>query len=143
MIRFYVIVPTFNSAGVLDQCLASLLALQRGRFELHVHIQDGGSSDDTLAIASNWRSRTQHLLTINSQPDNGLYDALVKATIALDDDCIMTWLGSDDVLMPGAIATVASIFAQSLGVAWLTGLPLVGSEDDGTFTPWPPSRYIR
>jgi glycosyltransferase involved in cell wall biosynthesis len=109
MADFFIVIPTRNSAAVLERCLASIFLMQSGSFGLKVHVQDGASDDDTAAIA---KEGTYRGLTFASEPDGGLYDAVAKATEGLSRGQIMTWLGSDDVLMPGALETVASIFDQ-------------------------------
>ncbi len=144
MVRFLVIVPALNCASSIDRCLAGLLATQPGTFDLHVHVQDGGSSDATVQIATEWCNRVgSSKLTIRQESDDGLYDAIAKAARLIETDQIMTWLGADDVLMPGALATVASIFAQQPTVQWLTGLALVANEAGETYTPWPPLPFVR
>jgi len=140
MADFFIIIPTFNSAAFLDQCLASVTAAQPGRFGLRVRIQDGGSTDATLEIAKSWESRG---VTIASEKDQGLYDALYKASKDLRPGEIMTWLGSDDLLMPGALATAASIFDQLPEVEWITGQPFVANDKGESFTPGRKVRFIR
>lgn len=138
MVRFLVIVPTFNSSAYLDEALASL-AIQRGPFDLHVHVQDGGSADNTAEVISRWQPRftERQTLTWASEKDRGMYDAIRRGAEHLQPDQIMTWLGSDDLLMIGTLATVASIFDEHQQVEWLTGLPFVGTQEGGNYTPWP------
>ena len=82
----YIVIPCFNSEGYLHQCLSSVL-LQEGDFNLHVHIQDGLSKDSTLLIAKQWQALVSEntinglskiTVTIDSQADEGIYDALAK-----------------------------------------------------------------
>jgi glycosyltransferase involved in cell wall biosynthesis len=137
---FFIIIPTLNSAGFLERCLASIISTQPGNFGVRVHVQDGQSTDDTVKIAKAWAPRN---VTISSERDDGLYDALTRAATRMRPREIMTWLGSDDVLLPGTLATVASIFDQLPEVQWLTGLPFLGSEVGEGYTPGPPLPYIR
>jgi glycosyltransferase involved in cell wall biosynthesis len=124
-LNILIVVPTYNAAPYLERCLTSLLLIQPGSFDLHVHVQDGGSMDDTVAIASRWR---QHGVTCVSDRDNGLYDAVNKAAEAnLERADIMTWLGADDMMLPGTLATVSSIFSQLPDVRWVTGKHFVGN----------------
>jgi glycosyltransferase involved in cell wall biosynthesis len=99
MANFFIIVPTHNSAQYLERCLASILLVQPGGHNVHVHIQDNASTDATCDIAIAWSGRGA---TFTSEKDEGLYDALAKASSVLMAGQIMTWLGSDDLLMPGA-----------------------------------------
>lgn len=149
--KFYIVVPTFNAGAYLDSLLGSVL-MQSGDFHLHIHVQDGGSTDNTREVFnvwSNWvaqRGMTSpaRTMTFQSEKDDGLYDAVSRAAVKIDgpDDMLMTWIGADDMLMPGALATVASIFAQ-LRVSWVTGTPRVANERGETFTPWPDPIYTQ
>lgn len=140
MVTFFIIVPTYNSENFLDRCLASLISTQPGNFGLRVHVQDGQSTDNTARIAERWKDRG---VTFASEQDGGIFDALSKAATRLGPGDIMTWLGSDDVLMPGALATMASIFGQLPEVEWVTGLPFVANEAGESFTPCPQMAYTR
>jgi len=137
---FFIIIPTLNSAEFLERCLASIILIQPGNFSVRVHVQDAQSTDDTVKIAEAWAPRN---VTISSERDDGLYDALTRAATRTRPGEIMTWLGSDDVLLPGTLATVASIFDQLPEVQWLTGLPFCGNEVGEGYTPGPPMPYIR
>lgn len=144
MASFLVIVPTFNSGQHIESAIASLV-YQSGPFDLHIHVQDGGSTDNTLEIVSAWQQRVKapHRLTCESDTDNGLYDAIDRGAKQLQPHQIMTWLGSDDVLIVGALATVASVFDQLEQVDWVTGLPFVSAPGVGNFTPYPPQNFVR
>ena len=137
---FFIIIPTLNSAEFLERCLASIVLTQPGNFGVRVHVQDAQSTDDTVKIAEAWAHRN---VTISSERDDGLYDALTRAATRMRPGDIMTWLGSDDVLLPGTLATVASIFDQLPEVQWLTGLPFCGNEIGEGYSPRPPIPYIR
>jgi glycosyltransferase involved in cell wall biosynthesis len=129
---FFIAVPTFGSAEFLGRSLASILEAQPGSFELHVRVQDGGSMDGTIAVAEEWARRIasggvpdagRRRLSIASGPDRGLYDAVAAAFDSADAASadVLTWLGSDDLLMPGTLATVARVFERFPEIRWLTG----------------------
>lgn len=124
-----VVTPTFNSEAFLDSTIASVVT-QPGDFRIHYHIQDGGSTDGTLEIIRRWqRLLNQYPIscggiefTMESLPDRGMYDAINKgfAHIDLSKCPYMTWINSDDLLAPGALATVMAI-KQDASVSWMTG----------------------
>jgi glycosyltransferase involved in cell wall biosynthesis len=140
MANFFIIIPTLNSEKFLDRCLASIMLTQPGEFCLRVHVQDGGSTDSTALIAATWAFRG---VTFSYDRDAGMYDALSRAGKDARAGELMTWLGADDLLLPGALATVASIFEQLPEVQWLTGQRCVSAEGGENFTPWPDPFYVR
>ncbi|MEJ0050891.1 MAG: glycosyltransferase [Methylovirgula sp.] len=140
MSEFFIVIPTHNSADYLERCLASILLTQPGSHRVHVHVQDNSSTDDTRKIAEAWAARG---VTFSSENDRGIYDAINRAAKSIRTRQIMTWLGSDDMLLPGTLATVASIFNELPNVEWLTGLPFIGRDDKGNFTPWGQQKFTR
>jgi glycosyltransferase involved in cell wall biosynthesis len=154
MTSFFIAVPTFNSAEYLGHSLASLLDGQPGEFDLHVRVQDGGSSDGTVAVAEEWARRvasggvpnaTRRRLSIVSAEDAGLYDAVAAAfdSVAGEAPDVLTWLGSDDLLMAGALATVANVFERFPRIRWLTGQPQVVDGQGAWYTGWSLAGFAR
>lgn len=120
--RFAIVVPTFQADGWLDETLNSIFS-QAGRHQVRVHLQDGGSTDATLRIAERWQALTTGAaspfagrveMSIDSERDNGLYDAVQRGFETLDPEPgeIMTWLNADDLLAPGALQSVASCLQE-------------------------------
>jgi len=149
----YIVIPCFNSAQYLNQCLSSIL-LQTGKFKLHIHIQDGQSQDSTLAIAKKWQSLMGQQnpvepdnikITIASETDKGIYDAVAKGFARIDasPDIVMTWLGSDDLLVNGSLATITRLFQEEKKISWLTGCSQTIDADDCLFSPWQKPYFSR
>ncbi|SOC78571.1 Glycosyltransferase involved in cell wall bisynthesis [Salinimicrobium sediminis] len=89
-----VIIPTYNSGATLSIALASI---KRQVFkDLEVLIIDGVSTDNTLEIAQKYKSHFQ-VLTVVSEPDKGIYDAMNKG-ISLAKGEWLFFMGSDDSL---------------------------------------------
>ena len=81
MIRFTVVTITYNAAPVLQPTLDSVLAQSYTNVEHW--IIDGKSTDNTVAMAEDYRRQTEqqgspHVVCIQSEPDRGLYDAMNK-----------------------------------------------------------------
>ncbi len=96
--KISVLIPAFNAATTIGETLQSILAQQDSDFE--IVIADGGSSDDTVAVAQ--RVGGRHVSVV-SEPDAGQLDALYKA-VARSRGEILYWLNADDIVMPGAFA---------------------------------------
>lgn len=149
MARFVVITPVLNGATYLAATLESI-RVQTDPDWVH-YLVDGGSTDGSLdiierALAEDPRRR---LLTGG---DRGMFDAVFKgferahAEGMIDPDTICTWLGSDDLLMPWAVATLRERFDAS-GAEWIGAIPTIW-DSEGRLTEvlqqcWYPRRFIR
>jgi glycosyltransferase involved in cell wall biosynthesis len=98
-----VVTPSFNHAPFISETIDSLLA--QNYAGLRYTVQDGGSTDDTLAILAGYGDRLDWV----SRPDAGQSDAINQGFERVSGE-IMAWLNSDDLLMPGALAYVARYF---------------------------------
>ncbi|MBS3141901.1 glycosyltransferase [Candidatus Woesearchaeota archaeon] len=67
MIKFSVIVPTYNRAELLVQCLESLAKQRVSKKEYEVIVVDDGSSDETPAVVNAFRNRMQLRSVIHSR----------------------------------------------------------------------------
>lgn len=91
MSLFSIIVCTYNSEKTIERCLNSIFEQDFDDYE--VILQDGKSSDQTLAIST----RFVHLGTkIVSVSDLGIYDAFNKAVARCTGEYII-FLNSDDL----------------------------------------------
>ena len=54
---FLIVIPTRNAAGHLAAALESVAAQELTGIRVHVHVQDGGSTDGTLEIVREWAAR--------------------------------------------------------------------------------------
>jgi glycosyltransferase involved in cell wall biosynthesis len=90
-----IIIPSFNSADVLKDCLLSVINQPEKNIELI--IMDGGSTDGTLTILKKFE---KDIAIMVSQPDNGIYDAMNKGITKATGRWIY-FMGADDRLLPG------------------------------------------
>lgn len=101
-IKISIIIATYNAETRLEQCLDSIARQSWQNKE--VIIQDGGSTDRTLAIASQYTSLP---CVLRSEPDTGIYDAWNKALPVITGDWVL-FLGADDIMTnPEALETAA------------------------------------
>jgi glycosyltransferase involved in cell wall biosynthesis len=102
-----VITPSFNQGKYLGETILSVAGQGYPRIE-HI-VMDGGSTDETVSVMQHHR----HLLAAAvSEKDRGQSNAINKG-MALATGDILTWLNSDDMLAPGALAAVAMGFHTS------------------------------
>lgn len=121
-----------NAADTIENSLRSILE-QEGDFFLRYHVQDGNSTDDTVALLDRWRQGLADgsipifcrgvVFSYASARDSGMYDGIEKAFNSLDipPEGFMTWLNADDRLFPGALATIATLQTDNPKVDWVTG----------------------
>ena len=101
--RIASVTPSYNHARFLDATIDSVLNQNYPR--LHYHVQDGNSSDGSIELLENRGDR----ISWHSERDNGQSHAINLGFAGVDSD-IMAYLNSDDVLLPGTLATVAHFF---------------------------------
>ncbi|HEX5464806.1 MAG TPA: glycosyltransferase family 2 protein [Burkholderiales bacterium] len=101
---------SFQQGRYLEQTMRSVLDQKYPGLEYVVI--DGGSKDESVSII---RKYTAELSYWVSEPDHGQTDALIKGFRRTSGD-IMGWLCSDDLLLPGALATVGRFFADNPNV---------------------------
>lgn len=118
-----VVIPSYNYARYLTDCLESILS--QGYPELELIVLDGGSTDGTVDILRRYRDR---IAFWRSAPDGGNYAAIEEGLNRASGD-ILTWLNADDMFHPGALNLIARVFAANPEVEWLTGRP--NSFDEG------------
>lgn len=130
MVKFSIVTPAFNSEKFIGETIESVIS-QAGNFSIEYLIMDGGSTDGTREIVQ----RYQKLLMGNlypiqcdevviywhSEKDGGMYEAINKGFKKAGGD-IHAWINSDDIYLPGAFNTIASVFKKYPGTEWLKGI---------------------
>ena len=123
MTTIYICTPCYNSVKTIDRTITSVI-FQSGNFNIHYHIQDGGSTDGTINVLESWQRRIANkeiplhclnlVFTFASEADSGMYDAIVKSfdKLAPDSHSWMGWINSDDILNPGIFALLAELDIQ-------------------------------
>lgn len=123
--KISIITVCYNSAQFLESAITSVLS------QTHPHIEyiviDGGSTDGTLAILSDYSEQVAHLI---SETDQGIYDAMNKG-LALASGDVIGILNSDDFYPhENVISEVVSTFETSPLVDMILGnVDFVSPED--------------
>ncbi|HIC45768.1 glycosyltransferase, partial [Methylophaga sp.] len=95
-LKVSIICPIFNADNYICHTINSIINQTYQNFE--IIIIDGGSSDSTLSLLEGYKNNIKSLI---SEPDNGMYDALVKGFKLATGD-IMCYLNAGDFLYPHA-----------------------------------------
>lgn len=90
--RFSIITVTYNAARVLEDTIQSVITQTYKGVEYI--IVDGGSTDGTTALIDRYR---EHIHTVVSEPDKGLYDAMNKGLRMATGDYVC-FLNAGDAL---------------------------------------------
>jgi glycosyltransferase involved in cell wall biosynthesis len=109
-----VVMPALNAAATIGEALASLDGQLAG---LELVLADGGSTDETMAIA-----RRHPFVTVLEAPGSTIYQALNLA-IAAARAPIIAWLNADDLFLPDALAAALAAFAEQPDVEIVRGRP--------------------
>lgn len=110
---FTIITATYNAASTLPRLLESLVAQTCCDFTWVV--QDGGSTDSTLAVIKEWQDKLP-AISLESIQDKGVYDAWNRA-LDREQGKLGQWvlfIGADDMLAaPDVLEKSFAIISQS------------------------------
>ena len=102
-----IITPILNNVQYVEPCIESVLRQSYPHIE-HIFV-DGGSTDGTVDVLSNYSARYSGKIRYMSEPDNGSTEAANKGIRMAKGD-ILGALGSDDTYEPYAIKAVVEFF---------------------------------
>ncbi len=99
------VTPSYNQGRFIRATIESVLSQDYPNLEYIV--MDGGSTDETASIVKDYTSR----LTWLSEKDRGQSHAINKGFRAARGE-IVSWLNSDDLILPGAIRHAANALRE-------------------------------
>jgi glycosyltransferase involved in cell wall biosynthesis len=113
--RVSVVTPSFNQADFIEETIRSVLL--QGYPDLEYIVMDGGSRDGSAELIARYSEWLAHW---TSEPDGGQSDAINKGWERATGE-VVTWLNSDDVYRPGAIAAAAARLMSQPAVGLVYG----------------------
>lgn len=111
--KISLVTPSLNQGTFIRATIESVLSQEYPNLEYR--IQDGGSTDGTLAVLREYEGRVPFV----SEEDEGQADAINRGLSRVSGD-VLGYLNSDDVLRPGALSAVGAAFASDpdLDLVW-------------------------
>jgi glycosyltransferase involved in cell wall biosynthesis len=109
-----IVTPSFNMAPYLRDAIESVLSQDYPNIEYL--IMDGGSTDGTLEVLSEYRGRLRYI----SAADRGAADAINRGC-DLTQGSIFAWLSADDTYLSGAVSAAVERLASSPDLAGVYG----------------------
>lgn len=111
-----IVTPSFNQGKFIRATIESVLNQDYPAIEYIV--MDGGSTDATVSVVNEFSGK----LTFISERDRGQSHAINKGFRMARGE-IVSWLNSDDIILPGAVSRAVSTMTQdpSLGAVYGEG----------------------
>lgn len=133
--RISIVTLSFNQGRFLDQAIASVTG--QGYPNLDYIVVDPGSTDNSRAIIE---QRRDVITTALLGPDKGPADGLNNGFAAATGD-IYGYINADDLLLPGALATIARHFTENPDVDAILGNGIIINADGTTRRRMKSSRF--
>lgn len=115
MTKISIIIPSFNQGEFLEETLLSVIG--QNYPDVEVLVMDGGSKDHSVDIIKKYAS---HIAYWQSEKDRGQSDAINQGIRRASGE-IVTWLNSDDVLLPGTLHLVDAFARANPTIQWFLG----------------------
>ena len=112
--RITIVTPSSNQAEFLEATMRSVLL--QGYSNLEYFVMDGNSTDNSCDVIRKYETWVTDWV---SESDRGQSHAINKG-LAKGTGRILSWLNSDDLLMPGALQAVAKLAEKNpQATAWI------------------------
>ena len=123
------VTPSLNQGKFIRATIESVLS--QGYPNLDYRVQDGGSTDGTLAVLREYEPR----VPFASEKDRGQADAINRGLSKATGE-VLGYLNSDDVLLPGALAAVGEAFASDPELMFVWGRAAYLDAAGSTLSPY-------
>ena len=114
--KITIITVTYNAASVLQRTLDSVCTQTYQDIE-HLII-DGASKDETVQMAESYKAQVPYKVVIQSEPDQGLYDAMNKGLHKATGDYLIFLNAGDALHANDTLETVSQLSSNSPAVIY-------------------------
>lgn len=129
-----VVVPNYNHARYLPQCLSAILAQDRPADEILVI--DDASTDGSLAVIEGFRARHPALRLLRHEANRGVIAALNRGLAEARGDYVL-FAAADDWVLPGLFARALDLLGRHPGAGLCSALSLLARGDGDPPQPFP------
>ncbi len=105
--KISIVTPSFNQVSYIKETISSIV--NQGYSDLEYLIVDGGSSDGSADVISNFKDKLAYWC---SEPDAGQSNAIMKGFSKCTGE-LFAWVNSDDVLFPNCLRLVAEYYLKN------------------------------
>ena len=109
MPRYSIVVPTFNGAAHIAECLGSVLS--QGVDDLEVIVVDDKSPDETPALVSALAERDPRVRLVERAENGGTLRARRDGVLSSTGDYVLL-VDQDDALAPGALEAIEAALSE-------------------------------
>lgn len=113
--KLSIIIPSFNQGQYLEETLISIISQKSD--EIEIIVMDGGSTDNSVDVIMKY---SKYIAYWQSNKDKGQSDAINSGFRKATGEYV-TWLNSDDVLLPGALNLILGYFDVYPDINWFLG----------------------
>lgn len=115
--RLSVVIPTYNRRDLVLRAMSSVLD-QHGAGDIQIVVADDGSSDGTVEMLAERFGADARVHVVATR--RAFASAARNAGFAAATGDFVCFLDSDDVWLPGTLATIASVFADRPDLAFVS-----------------------
>jgi glycosyltransferase involved in cell wall biosynthesis len=106
-LKLSLVTVVYNAQDTIGECIESVI--RQNYHNLEYIIVDGGSTDNTLQIINQYRSRIHILI---AEPDKGIYDAMNKGIKLATGEIVGTLNADDHFADQEVLLSIAKVFEQ-------------------------------
>jgi glycosyltransferase involved in cell wall biosynthesis len=141
-VKVSIVTPSYNHARWLGETIESVLAQDYPNIEYIV--VDGGSTDGSVDVIRRYEDR---IASWTTEQDSGQAAALNRGLAHATGD-LLTWINSDDTLLPGAVTRFVDEFRRDPQLVLAYGDAIYTDEESNrtgplVARPWDVSRMLR